>query len=332
MWFRQRNHTRPNFSHASWWYVQKTPYKKRLPRALNVRQVTASPFPRDTGVLQTYRESDFENAHSKAYDDLKASLGDSSQLAASLAEWRSSANSINDNAQQLLMLAIAVRKRQWKAIPVILGKKRRSQKWHRRLPTEFANRWLEYSFGWKPLIQDIWNALDVLQRPPPPQVVRGRGTSRGQWIFKGPVPNRETFVCQSVVRVQLIGDVEVSNPNLWLLNQLGLINPASVAWELVPWSFVVDWFTNLGQVIGSVTDFAGLTLSDTATTVTGYTTTSYTWVEPNGSLYDYFVGSNLQVARTSGFQSPAIYIKPFHGFSVARGANALSLAIQQLRL
>jgi hypothetical protein len=31
--------------------------------------------------------------------------------------------------------------------------------------------------------------------------------------------------------------------------QLGLLNPENVAWELLPWSFVIDWFIPIGQYL-----------------------------------------------------------------------------------
>jgi hypothetical protein len=58
----------------------------------------------------------------------------------------------------------------------------------------------------------------------------------------------------------------LSNSNLALAEQLGLANPASIAWELVPFSFVVDWFTNYGSVIGGLSSWAGYTISKPYTT------------------------------------------------------------------
>lgn len=40
----------------------------------------------------------------------------------------------------------------------------------------------------------------------------------------------------------------------YLLNAFGINRPASILWEAIPYSFVVDWFVNVGDVIGSVED------------------------------------------------------------------------------
>ena len=42
---------------------------------------------------------------------------------------------------------------------------------------------------------------------------------------------------------------------------LGLINPSTVAWERLPWSFVIDWFIPIGSYLDSVGFFGGLRLS-----------------------------------------------------------------------
>ena len=45
-------------------------------------------------------------------------------------------------------------------------------------------------------------------------------------------------------------------------NQLGLLNPVSLAWELVPWSFVVDWVLPIGSVLSALSAPAGLIFID----------------------------------------------------------------------
>jgi hypothetical protein len=43
-----------------------------------------------------------------------------------------------------------------------------------------------------------------------------------------------------------------------MLNQLGLLNPLSFAWEITPWSFVVDWLIPIGPVLSALTAPVGL--------------------------------------------------------------------------
>jgi hypothetical protein len=41
----------------------------------------------------------------------------------------------------------------------------------------------------------------------------------------------------------------ISDESAQGLNQLGLSNPLASAWEFIPYSFVVDWFTGMGQFL-----------------------------------------------------------------------------------
>jgi hypothetical protein len=129
---------------------------------------------------------------------------------------------------------------------------------------------LEFEFGWAPLIGDIQSALTtVCQMAVPPQWVRaaGKGEISDTRIQTGAATNpksRESWIGKANVTVAAC--VLIDNPNLWLLNRLGLINPGTVAWDLVPWSFVVNMFANVNQLISSVTDECGLTITSRSTT------------------------------------------------------------------
>lgn len=41
----------------------------------------------------------------------------------------------------------------------------------------------------------------------------------------------------------------------------GISNPALLAWELLPWSFVIDWFIPVGDYLESLSAFDGFTFS-----------------------------------------------------------------------
>lgn len=119
---------------------------------------------------------------------------------------------------------------------------------------------LEVQFGWKPFIDDIFNALNVMtsnhsspirvgatkqiSNPYPDTVSTGEPSGRISWTGKA--------------RIRVVATYTVTNPNLWLANRLGLVNPFQVAWDRVPWSWVVNMFVNTNQLIGSLTDEMGL--------------------------------------------------------------------------
>jgi len=60
-------------------------------------------------------------------------------------------------------------------------------------------------------------------------------------------------------------EVEASNTTLMRLEQFGLANPAALAWELIPFSFVADWFVGVGDYLNAQTALLGLTVVDGGT-------------------------------------------------------------------
>jgi hypothetical protein len=74
------------------------------------------------------------------------------------------------------------------------------------------------------------------------------------------------------------------------LERLGLVNPLAVAWELVPLSFVFDWFLPVGDMLSALTIGFGTTFK------TGYTTL---WLDNDFSYStqseSYLKGENPKV-------------------------------------
>lgn len=116
-------------------------------------------------------------------------------------------------------------------------------------PEEISSRWLEVQYGWLPLIGDAHGGAQALAQQlnnPMVQTYRARmwkplvatptsWTIRdgGDWGYRGKT------------RGQLIARVtEVDVPQL-----NGLTDPASIAWELLPYSFVADWFIPIGSYL-----------------------------------------------------------------------------------
>lgn len=133
------------------------------------------------------------------------------------------------------------------------------------VPVGSANVFLEGIFGWLPLITDIHQYAKVVADDVPVGFLSETVTQRKALLY----PLVQPYVSGGAsleVRVTQACFVQVSNPNAWLLNKLGLINPAVVVWDAIPWSFVVNMFANVNHVLSSYTDTAGLTLTDASTT------------------------------------------------------------------
>jgi hypothetical protein len=160
----------------------------------------------------------------------------------------------------------------------------------RRSRREYANgvssRWLEYIYGWKPLIQDIMGLLALAQGQNKmlPMVTATRRLEESD-----PLPAR--LPLSTGRTAELSGertngvfvriDVALSNPGLALLDQLGMLNPAALAWELIPFSFVLDWLIPIGACLNALTASFG-------TSFKGMSTTTYTRMKAKERWSQYF--------------------------------------------
>lgn len=129
-----------------------------------------------------------------------------------------------------------------------------------------ASLHLEIVFGWAPLLSDIHAVTTTVIGKDP---LLGMATVKGvakSFHSDTPFSYATTKVtnCKfsGSYEVEIGSRVRVSNPNLWLAERAGLLNPASVVWDLVPWSFVINMFMNTGQLVNSLTDFCGLTFEN----------------------------------------------------------------------
>jgi hypothetical protein len=122
----------------------------------------------------------------------------------------------------------------------------------------FSDMWLEYRYGWRQLYfssQDIIGALEVMAQPRDFVVNTGRGftsnvnTAVPSVIISDPWINvpvltktaTSTLEQRAVVSLQIKKELAALDFNL-----IGL------GYELVPFSFVLDWFVNVGDIVRSI--------------------------------------------------------------------------------
>lgn len=115
--------------------------------------------------------------------------------------------------------------------------------------------WLEAQYAWKPLLGDVYGAMDALADSPRIDFLmttKGQVSDRdeGQRIEYSDIANRKlAWERSSGAFVRL--DYLPSNIFLDTLSRVGMTNPAEVIWEKVPFSFVVDWFLPVGDYLSS---------------------------------------------------------------------------------
>lgn len=111
---------------------------------------------------------------------------------------------------------------------------------------DVSGSWLALNLGWAPMISDIYTLANIQLDPLELKVTSPwrKGTASVSWggsEIPGKVIKNE---CRSRI-VALIRSEDMPGE----YTRLGLTNPALIAWELVPFSFVVDYFLPIGDVI-----------------------------------------------------------------------------------
>jgi hypothetical protein len=148
---------------------------------------------------------------------------------------------------------------------------------------QISGLWLEQSFGWKPLINDVKDAVSayealVIPKPKPAYV-----TGSGKWEFDRTSELDSFHRDGTVIAVHLLSrwrqsqcrlrekhivryrgavraQVEAPHWSNWELFGFTPENLVPTAWELLPWSFLVDYFTNIGDILqASITSTRNLT-------------------------------------------------------------------------
>lgn len=135
-----------------------------------------------------------------------------------------------------------------------------------------ANLWLELQYGWKPLLSDVHSAAE--------QLAEWNLRISKQW-YKAGHTVQKTFssevTVRGVERTSRNTNMRISKTVFFSVNsetarrlvEIGLTNPASIAWEATPYSFVVDWFLPVGKYLDNLDSTLGCNF------LGGYTTEKY---------------------------------------------------------
>jgi hypothetical protein len=127
-----------------------------------------------------------------------------------------------------------------------------------------SSAWLEYKYGWMPFVLDSYNAMETLhelRNKPQSHVGRVTNTLRDTKRSTIRSTDRITSIAGVLVGGQIDLTYELSSKASWrfstrgtddVIGKLGLTNPLLVGWELVPLSFVADWFLPIGDYLASL--------------------------------------------------------------------------------
>jgi len=143
------------------------------------------------------------------------------------------------------------------------------------LSKDLANNWLELQYGWKPLLQDIRDSMEALARYNLANAnikrVTGSATAEDKVTSDLALFEYGTVVGGKVITTTNSRFVyglryRVDNHLTSFLAQTGFTNPLSLAWEILPFSFVVDWFLPISNYLQTFSAWDGLQFVDGFTT------------------------------------------------------------------
>lgn len=184
-------------------------------------------------------------------------------------------------------------------------------------PKSVANHWLNTQFGWFPFLRDVssfiktTNELDKhmkqlardngswirrggnVTKSEESEIVLNEPTTNGLWpaletqFYSGAPYGSRKATRKTSQTVWFEGKFRYWIPNIgdspwnWrsLLKIYGLTPSPSLVWELTPWSWLVDWCTNVGDVIGNLTSM---------------------WLDNLAAQYAYVMGTTTQSVSYTG--------------------------------
>lgn len=211
-----------------------------------------------------------------------------------------------------------------------------------------ADLWLQYRYAWIPLVQTI-DACKVaffskVSKNPAILSVKAsmKDTYRAKdnFFVTNPIGGEAPFVGTKVTKIETkvkIGfryGIDSSLVNT--ASQLGLTGPTNLVWNLIPFSFVVDWWLPIGGMLEAYSAFDGLRFIDgyktrfTRTKVTiecqGSSTKSDDTYDQYGSYAEKCYGEGIRLNREviTDFPEPSLPF-PKNPVSVIHAANAAAL-------
>lgn len=356
------------------WEVQPPPYRAPLSFLYEEHECTdyldnipteGHPYPPAVAISGYYPDAQLISA---AYDDMLSSISsgtgvNSGGWGENLAEAKESLSMVTSRILQVARFTNSIRKvrfgdaakalgigvpsgihKSWKRDQQGNWSPRRGSKWRGRAKG-LGDAWLEYHFGWQPLVQDIHDGLQNASKSDfgSHRVHGKRQLDTGGYTVNHVDDGGHALDQWEVsATFKMAADVHISNGNAFLANRMGLVNPVSVAWNLIPFSFVVDWFGNVGQVINSMTDFVGLDVRNAYSTsfqkhkrhqrFIGYQPVRY-GPEPWQEYYLLTASNHRTVycSRVPRVVSPPLTLYKFKGFGLTRAATAISLCLQGIK-
>lgn len=114
-----------------------------------------------------------------------------------------------------------------------------------------SSNWLELQYGWLPLLSDAHSGAEFIAHHfsdvPPKQVVRVSSSRNGKFVKPTSAGAYRYGLASHTTRVGYKATISENN----LPTLTGMIDPLTMAWEKLPYSFVIDWFLPVGDYLSA---------------------------------------------------------------------------------
>jgi hypothetical protein len=281
--------------------------------------------------------------------------GMSVNAAQAMAERKQTAKLVGDTAITIAKAVRAVRRGDVIGAAKALGVKRpRSTRVSRssQVGDAAAQHWLALQYGWKPLLSDVYGAAEQLAKNSRNiQYQRASVLKSGVYEVSTrvntPPPSGWSGPDLQVTRITEKVDVRMGcvfqqTSPVTTMKEIGLTNPALLAWELLPFSFVADWFLPIGGFLNNIDATLGLTFHSGYKTVfrevNGYSYWTKGLVRNSGTVTEF-----TQLNAQNTWKSISVRREPQVGFpanplpsfknpaSVNHALNAIALLKQSFK-
>lgn len=252
-------------------YRSPRPYRQVLPYSF--RQATSADSLNDAPNTWVWDETRLANpvqeARNKAVSRFIANYqgGVKTNLGLSALESRETLNLLTSRLGQLYTGFRAISRLDFKTARRTFGpphKVRKVLESPRGAINEASSLYLEYLFGWLPLMQDVKQTYDTLMSPGTPDGSRFSGSATVATKFTDPLPDWFGWTMSGtiVVKCRVEATVGVSSDALSTANRYGLINPVQSLFEAAPLSFVLNWFLPIAEGLSTLTDHVGYSITN----------------------------------------------------------------------
>jgi len=292
-----------------------------------------------------FTASDNGSLDAELRNRLRLKMKDQSvDLALAMAERHQLEDLFVKTALRLTKAFDCLKKNQYDRALDVLGIKTKSANARKRYGRDYrkdqqaaaASGWLELQYGWTPFLYDLKGSIDAYAKAGAPIVGRvAVQKSIKTTVVEKTAKFNQTITRDAELRMKYVVYYSMSDPLVATFKQLGLTNPLSLAWEKLPYSFVVDWAFPIGNALSSLDATLGLTFDRGTKSVLSKVDTvgirratqwadldAYTWVKEVADAsvkywsYDRSVITSFPSAGMPVFRNP---INP------TRVANAMAL-------